>query len=158
MPCSWFDFRIFIRVSSCSRIKPFDFRGSTVYIFLTVTLLHLTEAKLNIWHNKLHQNKLLQNMNLLLYYFTLSSQPSHHVPLYLPPLSPYKPSILHTARMCTETKEPIVSRTMIYEIRRQKSQLLQHESDNEKCNWTSCYCNSTSIIVTPVQMLTVQTP
>jgi hypothetical protein len=43
MPLSWFDFRIFIRVSnriflkffvqvsSFSRIKPFNFRGSTVY-------------------------------------------------------------------------------------------------------------------------------
>jgi hypothetical protein len=43
MPRSWFDFRIFIRVSnriflkffvwvsSCSRIKQFDFRGSTVH-------------------------------------------------------------------------------------------------------------------------------
>ena len=45
MPRSWFDFRIFIRVSnriflefcvrvsSCSSIKPFDYRGSTVYIY-----------------------------------------------------------------------------------------------------------------------------
>jgi hypothetical protein len=44
MPHSWFDFRIFIRVSNrifleffvrvscCLRIKPFDFQGSTVYV------------------------------------------------------------------------------------------------------------------------------
>jgi hypothetical protein len=50
MPRSWFDFRIlirvsnriflefFVRVSSCSRIKPFDFRGSTVYICILLIL------------------------------------------------------------------------------------------------------------------------
>jgi hypothetical protein len=53
MPRSWFDFRIFIRVSnrifleffvrfsSCSRIKPFDFRASTVLLHSTQSLITL---------------------------------------------------------------------------------------------------------------------
>lgn len=127
-----------------------------IYIFLTVTLLHLTEAKLNVWHNKLHQKKLLQNMNLLTTLLFLLNLPITSLSTsHLSHLA--NPQYFYTACMCTETEEPIVRRNMIYEICRQKSQLLQHESDNEKCNYTSCYCNSTSIIVGPVQMLTVQT-